>query len=367
MKFEPRNVFITGGAGFIGANFVRHWLRTSSAGHVVVFDALTYAGNIRNLSGLERDPRYVFVKGDICDETMVRALLERYEIDTLVHFAAESHVDRSISGPDEFIRTNIVGTHSLLKAAKDRWLPENGSARAHRFHHVSTDEVYGSLRPGDLPFRETSPYAPNSPYSASKAASDHLVRAYHETYGLLTTATNCSNNYGPYQFPEKLIPLTIVNILLGKALPVYGDGLQIRDWLHVADHCEAIGLALALGETGEVYNIGGSGETTNIDIVRSLCSLVDERLAAHPNFRELYPEAPIFHGGRAADLITHVRDRQGHDRRYAIDYSKAAGQLGYAPARDLPGGLISTVDWYLAEAGWWRTRDCGAESPAASR
>jgi dTDP-glucose 4,6-dehydratase len=361
MKFEPRNVFITGGAGFIGSNFVRHWLATTKVGHVVVFDALTYAGNIQNLAGLDYDPRYSFVKGDICDEATVRALLQRYEIDTLVHFAAESHVDRSILGPDEFIRTNISGTHSLLKAAKTVWL-DSKPTRAHRFHHVSTDEVYGSLGPKDPPFHEASPYAPNSPYSASKAASDHLVRAYHETYGLVTTVTNCSNNYGPYQFPEKLIPLTIVNILLGKPLPVYGDGLQIRDWLHVSDHCEAIALALSKGEPGEVYNIGGSAETTNIEIVRALCELVDAQLAVLPEYREAYQQAPIFHGKRATKLISHVTDRQGHDRRYAINYSKAANMLGYTPSWDIARGLKSTVRWYLDEAKWWRKLACMAES-----
>jgi dTDP-glucose 4,6-dehydratase len=352
MKFEPCNVLITGGAGFIGANFVRHWLQTSRAGRVVVFDALTYAGNIQNLSGLESNPRYVFERGDICDEGLVRQLLERYEIDTLIHFAAESHVDRSILGPDEFIRTNITGTHTLLKAAKALWL-EQKPARAHRFHHVSTDEVYGSLGPDDAPFHESSPYAPNSPYSASKAASDHLVRAYHETYGLETTTTNCSNNYGPYQFPEKLIPLTIVHILRGKPLPVYGDGLQIRDWLHVADHCEAISLALSRGISGEVYNIGGSGETTNLEVVSSLCELVDHALTTQSKYQDIFPASPVFHGKRAIELIAHVKDRQGHDRRYSINYSKAANSLRYAPSWDLSGGLKATVAWYLDEAAWW--------------
>src|ERR1700744_5422735 len=284
MNFEPRNVFITGGAGFIGSNLVHHWLANTRGGKVVVFDALTYAGNIDNLADIAANPRYLFVKGDICDEANVRALLAQHQIDTIVHFAAESHVDRSILGPDDFIRTNVIGTHSLLKAAKALWIDQK-VVPEHRFHHVSTDEVYGSLSPSDAPFHEDSPYAPNSPYSASKAASDHLVRAYHETYGLNTTVTNCSNNYGPYHFPEKLIPLTIVNILRGKPLPVYGDGLQIRDWLHVADHCEAIALALSRGASGEVFNIGGSGETTNLEIVRSLCELVDERLDAEPGYR----------------------------------------------------------------------------------
>jgi dTDP-glucose 4,6-dehydratase len=353
MNFEPRNVFITGGAGFIGSNFVHHWLANTREGRVVVFDALTYAGNLDSLSDIADNSRYLFVKGDICDEAKVRALLGQHQIDTLVHFAAESHVDRSILGPDDFIRTNVIGTHALLKAAKTLWI-DSKAVPAHRFHHVSTDEVYGSLGPDDAPFHEDSPYAPNSPYSASKAASDHLVRAYHETYGLSTTVTNCSNNYGPYHFPEKLIPLTIVNILLGKALPVYGDGLQVRDWLHVEDHCAAIKRALNKGEPGEVYNVGGNSETTNIHIVRTLCELVDERLQAEAGYRSAFPASPIFNGSKAAQLIAHVRDRPGHDRRYAINYSKAAKSLGYAPARDLLSGLTSTVDWYLRQVKWWQ-------------
>jgi dTDP-glucose 4,6-dehydratase len=353
MSFEPHNLFITGGAGFIGANFVRHWLANSREGRVVVFDALTYAGNIDNLAGLDANPRYLFVKGDICDEATARALLEQHRIDTVVHFAAESHVDRSILGPDDFIRTNIVGTHALLKAAKALWI-DRKTVPAHRFHHVSTDEVYGSLGPKDPPFHEATPYAPNSPYSASKASSDHLVRAYHETYGLDTTVTNCSNNYGPYQFPEKLIPLTIVNILLGKPLPVYGDGLQVRDWLHVEDHCVAIALALERGKPGEVYNVGGNSETTNIEIVRTLCGLVDQSIGARADLRSAFPASPAVQAGRAADLITHVRDRLGHDRRYAIDYTKAKNELGYAPARDLASGLSATLEWYLTHTGWWK-------------
>jgi dTDP-glucose 4,6-dehydratase len=353
MNFEPRNLLITGGAGFIGSNFVHHWLANSREGRVVVFDALTYAGNIENLSDLKDNSRYTFVRGDICDEAVVGALLQQHQIDTLVHFAAESHVDRSILGPDDFIRTNVVGTHSLLKAAKTLWI-DRGTVPAHRFHHISTDEVYGSLGTDDAPFHEETPYAPNSPYSASKAGSDHLVRAYHETYGLNTTVTNCSNNYGPFHFPEKLIPLTIVNILLGKPLPVYGDGLQIRDWLHVEDHCTAIALALEKGEPGAVYNIGGNSETTNIQIVRTLCALVDRRLSEHSEFRDSFPHSPIFNGKQAVQLIAHVRDRLGHDRRYAINYSKAARDLGYSPARDLSQGLAATVDWYLQHVGWWQ-------------
>jgi dTDP-glucose 4,6-dehydratase len=352
MNFEPRNVFITGGAGFIGANFVRHWLANSREGRVVVFDALTYAGNIDSLAGLDRDPRYVFVKGDICDEAAVSALLEQHHIDTIVHFAAESHVDRSILGPDEFIRTNIVGTHSLLKVAKTLWL-DRKTVPAHRFHHVSTDEVYGSLGPDDAPFHEATRYAPNSPYSASKASSDHLVRAYYETFGLQSTVTNCSNNYGPYQFPEKLIPLTIVNILLGRPLPVYGDGLQVRDWLHVQDHCAAIALALTRGKPGEVYNVGGNNQATNLEIVRTLCGLVDRSISERAELRAAFPASPVTQTRRAIDLITHVRDRLGHDRRYAIDYAKAERELGYVPARDLAKGLSATLDWYLANIGWW--------------
>jgi dTDP-glucose 4,6-dehydratase len=269
-----------------------------------------------------------------------------------VHFAAESHVDRSILGPDDFIRTNVVGTHGLLKVAKALWIDKK-ILRQHRFHHVSTDEVYGSLGPSDAPFHEATPYAPNSPYSASKAASDHLVRAYHETYGLDTTVTNCSNNYGPYQFPEKLIPLTLINILQGKSLPVYGDGLQVRDWLHVEDHCEAIALALIRGKSGEIYNIGGNSETTNINIVRTLCRLVDAYLAKRAELRQAFPASPMFSGKPSVELITHVRDRPGHDRRYAIDYRKAQQELGYAPSRDLMRGLAETQEWYFSNRSWW--------------
>jgi dTDP-glucose 4,6-dehydratase len=353
MNFAPRNLLITGGAGFIGANFLRHWLARPGEGRVVVFDALTYAGHLENLAGLDKNPRYTFVKGDICDEPTAHALLEQHRIDTVVHFAAESHVDRSILGPDDFIRTNVVGTLSLLKAAKALWI-DRKIVPTHRFHHVSTDEVYGSLGPDDPPFHEATQYAPNSPYSASKAASDHLVRAYHETYGLNTTVTNCSNNYGPYQFPEKLIPLTMVNILLGKPLPVYGDGLQVRDWLHVEDHCAAIALALTRGKSGEVYNIGGNSETTNIEIVRTLCGLVDDSLGGSAELRAAFPASPAVQAGAAIDLITHVRDRLGHDRRYAINYTKARRELGYTPARDLAKGLSATLHWYLENADWWQ-------------
>jgi len=353
MSYEPRNVLITGGAGFIGANFVRHWLEQSREGRVIVLDALTYAGNAASLEGITNDPRYGFVRADICDERTVRELIETQCIDTLVHFAAESHVDRSILGPDDFIRTNIVGTHALLKVAKELWL-EKRLVPVHRFHHVSTDEVYGSLAADGAPFHEATPYAPNSPYSASKAASDHLVRAYHETYGLQTTITNCSNNYGPYQFPEKLVPLALINILKGKPVPVYGDGLQVRDWLHVKDHCAAIELALRRGIPGAVYNIGGASEVQNIQLVHLLCSSVDAHLEQHPEMRSSYPDSPLFAGGGATQLIQHVRDRPGHDRRYAIDFRKARTELGYSPNQDLPGGLRATLEWYLANADWWQ-------------
>jgi len=306
----------------------------------VVFDALTYAGNIDNLAGLERDPRYVFVKGDICDEATVRALLEQHHIDTVAHFAAESHVDRSILGPDDFIRTNIVGTHALLKAAKTLWI-DRKTVPAHRFHHVSTDEVYGSLAPTDAPFHEATPYAPNSPYSASKAASDHLVRAYHETYGLDTTVTNCSNNYGPYQFPEKLIPLIILNALAGKPLPIYGDGLNVRDWLYVGDHCTAIRLALGKGRPGETYNVGGNNERANIDVVRTICRILDE-------LRPATGRMPY------ESLITFVADRPGHDRRYAIDATKSSKELGWKPAETFESGIRKTVRWYLDNPEWVR-------------
>ena len=353
MSFEPRNLLVTGGAGFIGANFVRHWLAKGRPGRVVVFDALTYAGNIASLAGLEHDPRYGFVRGDICDEATVRMLLEQHQIDTLVHFAAESHVDRSILGPDDFIRTNVVGTHGLLKVAKALWIDKKIVPR-HRFHHVSTDEVYGSLGPKDPGFTETTAYAPNSPYSATKAASDHLVRAYQHTYGLKVTTSNCSNNYGPYHFPEKLIPLMIVNILHGRSLPVYGDGRNVRDWLHVSDHCRGIELILAQGRIGEVYNIGGGSECENIELVQMLCRLADAIFAEDPTLRNRFPQCPAAHGQSAAGLITYVTDRAGHDRRYAIDCHKIETELGYQAAVTLEAGLRDTFMWYLANPAWWQ-------------
>jgi dTDP-glucose 4,6-dehydratase len=348
-----RKLLVTGGAGFIGCNFVHHWLKQHPGDRVVVLDALTYAGNAASLASLQGNPQLTFVHGDICDTDEVVGLLESHALDTIVHFAAESHVDRSILGPDEFIRTNVNGTHSLLAAARKVWLRKDGTV-PHRFHHVSTDEVYGSLGPDDPAFSETTPYAPNSPYSASKAASDHLVRAYHHTYGLSVTTSNCSNNYGPYHFPEKLIPLVIVNMLEGKKIPVYGDGLNVRDWLHVSDHCAAIDAILERGRPGEVYNVGGGAESTNIELIKTLCAIADEAFARDPRLRERFPNSPAARGESAASLITYVRDRPGHDRRYAIDSSKLERELGYTARTRVADGLRSTFDWYLANEPWWR-------------
>jgi dTDP-glucose 4,6-dehydratase len=349
-----RKLLVTGGAGFIGCNFVHHWVRVHPADRVVVLDALTYAGNAASLVSLRDNPAFAFVRGDICDTDLVSSLIDSHGIDTIVHFAAESHVDRSILGPDAFIKTNIVGTHSLLTAARKAWLRKDGTT-PHRFHHVSTDEVFGSLGPDDPGFSETTPYAPNSPYSASKAASDHLVRAYHHTYGLDVTTSNCSNNYGPYHFPEKLIPLVIVNILEGKNLPVYGDGLNVRDWLHVSDHCAAIDAILERGVSGEVYNVGGGSESTNLDLVKMLCAVTDAAYAENPALRERFPKSPAARGAPTSSLITFVRDRPGHDRRYAIDCSKLERELGFSARTLLGDGLRTTFDWYVANESWWRS------------
>jgi len=344
------NLLITGGAGFIGSNFVHYWLGEQPAGRVVVLDALTYAGNRRSLP-LEH-PRLTFVQGDIRDHDLVLRMLRDHQIEALVHFAAESHVDRSILGPETFLDTNALGTLRLLEASR-AYLQDAAAPGAFRFHHVSTDEVYGTLKPDDPPFEETTPYAPNSPYAASKAASDHLVRAWHHTYGLNTTITNCSNNYGPYHFPEKLIPLILVNILHGRPLPIYGDGLQVRDWLYVEDHCRGIGLALRLGAPGEVYNIGGNNERTNMEIVTTLCQLSADAFAQDPTLRQLYPDCPAARGLHPQTLITHVTDRPGHDRRYAINAGKAKRELGYQPRETLHSGLAKTVAWYLHNPDWW--------------
>ncbi len=346
-------LLVTGGAGFIGSNFVHYWLREHTTDRVVVLDALTYAGNLANLEPVITHPQLRFVQGDIGDGALVERLLREEKLDTIVHFAAESHVDRSIHGPDAFIETNVVGTHSLLKAARKVWLEEKTVPR-HRFHHVSTDEVYGSLGPTDPSFHERTPYAPNSPYSASKAASDHLVRAYHHTYGLDVTISNCSNNYGPYHFPEKLIPLMIVNILHGRALPVYGDGRNVRDWLHVSDHCRGIDLILSKGSPGEVYNIGGGSESENLELVNTLCAIADEIFRAEPALCSSYPECVAGRGERTASLIRFVKDRPGHDRRYAIDCGKIERELGYRAAVSLTQGLRETFSWYLQNETWWR-------------
>jgi dTDP-glucose 4,6-dehydratase len=347
------NLLITGGAGFIGCNFVHHWMSAHPNDRVVVLDALTYAGNLANLEPVKTQPRMRFVHGDICDHEAVAELLRSERIDMLVHFAAESHVDRSIIGPDEFVRTNVLGTHSLLRAARTVWLQERAVAQ-HRFHHVSTDEVFGSLGPEDPAFSERTAYAPNSPYSASKAGSDHLVRAYHHTYGLTATLTNCSNNYGPYQFPEKLIPLALVNMLDGKPVPIYGDGGNVRDWLHVHDHCRAIEQVLLRGRSGEMYNIGGRSECDNLTLVRRLCGVVDAAFRDHPDLAKRFPSCPAARSETVAGLITFVRDRPGHDRRYAIDATKVESELGFEPQTGLNAGLASTLAWYLANEPWWR-------------
>ncbi len=331
-------ILVTGGAGFIGSNFVLDWL-AAGLGPVVNVDKLTYAGNRENLATASGDPAHVFVQADICDQDRMAALLAEYQPTRILHFAAESHVDRSISGPGEFIRTNIDGTFSLLQAALGYWRGLEGAARDDfRFLHVSTDEVYGSLGPDDPAFSETTPYAPNSPYSASKAASDHLVRAYHHTYGLPTLTTNCSNNYGPFQFPEKLIPLMILNALDGKALPVYGDGQNVRDWLYVGDHCSGIRRVLEAGRVGETYNIGGKNELKNLDVVHTICRLLDE----------MRPRA----AGSYADQVEFVRDRPGHDRRYAIDPTKIEAELGWTPAETFETGFRKTVAWFLENPAW---------------
>ncbi len=328
---------VTGGAGFIGGNFVLD--AVASGVRVVTLDALTYAGNLDTLSALDGHPGHAFVKGDIGDRALVARLLAEHRPDAIINFAAESHVDRSIDGPAAFIQTNVVGTLALLECARDYWKSLGGAARdGFRFLHVSTDEVYGSL--GDEgKFSETTPYAPNSPYSASKAASDHLVRAFHHTYGLPVLTTNCSNNYGPFQFPEKLIPLVILKALNGEPLPVYGDGRNVRDWLYVKDHCAAIRRVLEAGRVGETYNVGGDAERQNIEVVKAICALLDAR-------------RPRADGQPRESQITFVRDRPGHDRRYAIDASKLKGELGWAPTVSFEQGLAATVDWYLGNPGW---------------
>ena len=334
-------ILVTGGAGFIGSNFVHHWCNAYPNDRVVVLDALTYAGNRSNLEDLEGKENFCFVQGDIGDRSLVDQLLKAEDINIIAHFAAESHVDRSILGPGAFIQTNVVGTFTLLEAFRQHW-QANDKSGEYRFLHVSTDEVYGSLSANDSAFTETTPYTPNSPYSASKAGSDHLVRAYYHTYGLPTIITNCSNNYGAYQFPEKLIPLICINILMGKPLPVYGDGQNIRDWLYVGDHCSALDVVINNGKRGETYNIGGNNEVKNIELVKMLCQLMDE----------LAPNLPVY---PSQQLITFVKDRPGHDRRYAINANKIKSQLGWTPTVTVQEGLRQTVEWYLTHREWWES------------
>jgi dTDP-glucose 4,6-dehydratase len=335
-----QNLMVTGGAGFIGSNFVHYLLNIEPDVRLINLDQLTYAGSLENLRDISDHPHYTFIKGDICESAFVEHVLREYQVDTIVHFAAESHVDRSILGPGQFVQTNITGTFSLLEAARKFWLQEKSlPVESVRFHHVSTDEVFGSLAPGDPAWTEETSYAPNSPYAASKASSDHLVRAYGHTYALPYTITNCSNNYGPYQFPEKLIPLIILNALEGKPLPVYGDGQQIRDWLHVEDHCEAIYLVLKKGSLGSTYNIGGENQPSNLTIVKTICEILDEM---QPN-SEHRPHQK---------LINFVKDRLGHDRRYAMNIQKIKHELGWQPRHSLAQGLRDTVAWYLANPGW---------------
>jgi len=335
-----KNILVTGGAGFIGSNFIHYILYTEPQAVIINLDALTYAGRPENLAGLPDTSRHIFIHGDIGNQKLVQQIFRKYAIDSVVHFAAESHVDRSIHDPGQFVQTNVMGTYSLLESARQYWLVEKDIPVSEvRFHHISTDEVFGSLSPHDPPFSETTPYAPNSPYAASKAASDHLVRAYWHTYGLPITISNCSNNYGPRQFPEKLIPLMIVNAQSGQPLPVYGDGKQIRDWLYVEDHCQAIHKILQLGKPGETYNIGGNNQPTNLTIVELLCDIIDECL-------------PQSHFLPHKQLIQFVADRPGHDRRYAMDTSKIQRELHWQPQHDLQGGLLRTIEWYLSNPGW---------------
>lgn len=347
-------LLVTGGAGFIGANFVAYWLEKHPEDRVVVLDALTYAGNRASLQPVEGRPGYQFVHGDICDGALATRLIREQGVSTIVHFAAESHVDRSILGPEDFLRTNVLGTQSLLQAARAAWMADGAGPGPVRFHHISTDEVYGSLGPDDPPFTERTPYAPNSPYAASKAASDHLVRAYHHTYGLPVTTSNCSNNYGPYQFPEKLIPLTIVNALEGKPLPVYGDGGNVRDWLFVTDHCRAIERVLLDGRPGETYNVGGRNQWRNLDLVHLLCRLLDQAFVADPSLAARFPASPAAGGRATSGLVSFVKDRPGHDRRYAVATSKVERELGFTPAESFESGLRKTVTWYLEHEPWWR-------------
>ncbi len=351
------SILITGGAGFIGTNSVLHWRKLQPLDRIVVLDALTYAGNRSNLDALAVDPAFTFVHGDICDGGLLKGLFERYDFQRVVHFAAESHVDRSIVSSEAFVRTNVLGTHALLEAARTAW---RASPEGRRFHHISTDEVYGSLGPDDAPFTETTRYDPKSPYAASKAGSDFLARSYAHTYGLPVTISNCSNNYGPYQFPEKLVPLVILNALMGKPLPIYGDGMNVRDWLHVEDHCAAIALVVEKGRDGETYNIGGGQEMPNIELVGLLCDTIDARIVADPALATKFKDCPASNGRRCRDLMTFVPDRPGHDRRYAICADKLFNELGFRARISLADGMARTVDWYIGGEAWWQPIQSGA-------
>ncbi len=351
-----RRLLVTGGGGFIGANFVHYWNTRHPDDFVVVLDALTYAGNRRNIAAPEGHSNFRFVTGDICEGALVGQLLLDEAIDTVVHFAAETHVDRSIVDPDAFIRTNVLGTYNLLETARALWLksPKSGRFASHRFHQVSTDEVYGSLESDAHPSAEDSPLRPNSPYAASKAAADLLVRSYHRTYSLQVTISNCSNNYGPFQFPEKLVALTIISILQGRPVPIYGDGMQIRDWLYVFDHCRALERVLDSGRPGAIYNIGGWAPCTNLEIVRLLCGLIDAAFVHEPSLSARFPNAPPALGNPSSSLLSHVADRPSHDRRYALDPDRIVSELGFQPEYSFERGLRLTVRWYLDNEGWWR-------------
>ena len=348
-----RNILVTGGCGFIGSNFVNFWAAQYPSDKIIVLDALTYAGNKANIDGLLQLQKIEFIHGNICDPLLLDNIFKQFSIDTVVHFAAESHVDKSITEPNAFIQTNVVGTLNLLNTAKLYWL-DNNHIQKHHFHHVSTDEVYGSLTPMEPAFTETNQYQPNSPYAASKASSDHLVRAYHETYGLNTTISNCSNNYGAFHYPEKLIPLTITNILNNKAIPIYGDGKQIRDWLWVEDHCRGIESILNDGCYGEVYNIGGNNEWTNIDIIKLICKKINLHFSLDKTLANTYPNAIFAQNDNSTQLITYVEDRLGHDKRYAINASKIQTELNFNPSITFEEGLEKTVTWYLQHQTWWK-------------
>ena len=345
-------LLITGAAGFIGSNFVRYWFQKYPKDNIIALDALTYAGNKSNLKAHMGRSNFKLIQGSICAQNLLDKLFTEFNFDCLVNFAAESHVDRSIDNPDAFITTNVAGTHHLLESAKKHWLDEG--VDDYLFHHVSTDEVYGSLEPTDPAFTETSPYAPNSPYAASKAASDHLVRAYHRTYGLKVTTSNCSNNYGPFQFPEKLIPLCLLNILNGESVPIYGKGTQVRDWLYVDDHCRGIELILREGKIGETYNIGGNNEWRNLEVVQFMCETIQDKFRDNHDLSKNFPQSPCARNQDPKQLITHVEDRLGHDTRYAINANKVTKELNYSPSLTFEEGLKKTIDWYLENKDWWQ-------------